>query len=254
MSTKVTFIILFVGLCAKAVDASEYPVLGGYEVMNVNDREAQAVGRLAAAHLERAKDSFRAYRLHQLISVEKQVVRGLNYRLELIIARTNCYRGEKVNLKNCRAVKVQTCNATIHLPLGLQPSELLSGSCGRETIVIQRTTTRRTTARRTTTEIPPGAPREANVTDEDVIRAASFATQQLTSQSNGQHRVEVLRILRATEQVVSGYLYRLIVEVSLVGSGMDEIKTTQCEVIVLDRSWMSPPYILREYNCDEFID
>ena len=242
--------VLCVVLVAEAVRPRRRP-LGGWRQMSVSSPDAQEAAKQATTHLEQASNSMRAYRLHQLISAKYQIVAGKNYQLNLKIAQTDCNRGENVNLDKCQTVKVQKCSVTIHVPLQSQSSQLMSQKCGKEKSVDgkQRQTKKPSTRRPSM----PGGATEIDVSRAEVREAATFATQQLTSQSNGGYRVEHQRIKSATSQVVAGIMYTITMDVSLTQSGDNKSKSTQCVVKVWDQAWRTPRYMLQEYKCNEFI-
>lgn len=255
MTTVVRTLGLLVAVLCAAVLVAETsrprrPPLGGWRPMDVNSTDAQEAARKATVHLEQASNSMRAYRLHQLVSAKYQIVAGKNYQLVLKIAQTDCNRGQNVNLENCQTVKVQKCSVTIHVPLQSQSSELTSQSCRKEKAVGNK---QRPTKKPSRRPPMPGGATEIDVSREEVREAATFATQQLTSQSNGGYRVEQQRIKSATSQIVAGVMYTITMDVSLTQSGNSETKSTQCVVKVWDQAWRTPRYMLQEYKCNEFI-
>lgn len=93
-----------------------------------------------------------------------------------------------------------------------------------------------------------GGYRKASVSDKEVVAAASFAikAQQQTMQDKQQPappKLELVKILRAEQQVVAGINYRLRMRVRLNG------KEKTAETVVWWQSWRKPdPYQLTSWT------
>lgn len=254
MLSKVTPIVVVALLCVALVtEASvglkgkkKFPVRpGGWKKVDVTSPEVQAAATKAAMHLEGARNSAMAYRLQEVTSAKVQIVRGKNYQLVLKIGQTGCFRREGVNVQNCSVVKVERCAVTVHV--WQNTTQVTNFTCGKEKASGGG-------GGRKSTRMPMlGGETDIDVSRDDVIQAATFATAELTSRSNERYRVQQQRIVKATSQVVAGAMYRLILEVGVTSSGSNKAKTARCTVKVWDQAWRTPRYTLEEYKCNRLI-
>lgn len=101
---------------------------------------------------------------------------------------------------------------------------------------------------------PPlvGGLSDVDINDERVQEAARFASTALTGQANGV-AVELSRVLEAKQQVVSGMMYHLKIEVGVASANGRQPQKTRCTVKVVDQPWTSPRHRLHEYQCEGLI-
>jgi len=89
----------------------------------------------------------------------------------------------------------------------------------------------------------PGGYTTAAVTDNNVIRAASFAVRAQEKASGKTTKLELVKILKAKSQVVAGVNYRLTLRVRLNG------KEKTAKAVVWWQAWRKPdPYQLRSWS------
>lgn len=219
--------------------------LGGWKKIDPSSDNVQAVALKATKHLESAHNSIKAYKLQQVLAAKSQVVAGINYQLTLKIGQTECNRGPSVDLNKCAVTKVQKCAVTVWERAWLNSTQVTNFTCGKEKKVPQAPKTAR----------PPISGGESNInpSNEDARKAASFAATELTSRANGAYTVQHLQIIRGTQQVVSGMMYRLTIQVSVTQAGKFKGRNTRCTVKVWDQAWRNPRYVLEEYKCDGLI-
>ncbi|XP_013794403.1 cathepsin L-like [Limulus polyphemus] len=105
---------------------------------------------------------------------------------------------------------------------------------------------------------------DASIDDKNVKEAAGFAVKEINSRSNGLYHQKLVKIHQARRQVVSGLLFKLMVEVGSTTCNKNEVTfddVEQCEidenglsqlctVTVWVKSWI-PYHELKDFECNE---
>jgi hypothetical protein len=214
--------------------------LGGWSpITNLNDSSLLDTARKGVTSLEATTNSLTTLKMMKILGGQSQVVSGINYRLNVQIGHTDCRRDPNVEPSRCKVVKYQNCTLQIWVQGWMNRSELTNHTC-----------TKIKFAKLQVTEPWPGGVFKANVSDDSIKEAAKFAVDELGEKTNGQCTVVLRRTVDATQQVVSGMKYRIIIDVR-VNSIQDNKQTSaQCLVEIWEQAWMTPKYRLLKHECN----
>ena len=87
-------ILSFLVLCASSQQNQDYPLLGGYTVMNltnaVNYKQAFFALKFAVNQYNLQSNSDPAFEINKLLDAQIQVISGLNYQLHAILKQSGC--------------------------------------------------------------------------------------------------------------------------------------------------------------------
>ncbi|XP_076318625.1 L-cystatin [Tachypleus tridentatus] len=110
----------------------------------------------------------------------------------------------------------------------------------------------------------PGGWENADVDNNDVKKAANFATKQLNSRFDDVHHHKLVKIYEAQKQVVSGMKYKVLIEIAATTCKKSEVSLNEvedcdvdisgvrklCNVVVWVQVWI-PRAELTEFHCLE---
>jgi cathepsin F len=192
----------------QVIQAPVLQPLGAYQKADLEDENVKEMASFATTSLSQSMNS-KSLALIKIISAEKQVVGGVNYKLVLELSDSS---------------GSITCTVVVFDQSWTGTRKLSDSSCLPEAV-------------RQVRNDPVPAPRqtggftEIDVEDETVKDIAQFATSTLSQSSNDGTPFNLVKIVSASKQVVAGANYKL----SLLLSGSNGGQT--CAVVVFDQSW-----------------
>ncbi|NXP71795.1 CYT protein, partial [Ramphastos sulfuratus] len=124
-------------VCAATVQGSEYgPLVGAPVTINADDNDEGLRKALdfAMEQYNKASNDRYSSRVVRIISAQKQIVAGVNYIMEVEIARTTCQK-PAADLQNCalpsspQLAKHTICKFVVYTVPWLNKNELLKSEC-----------------------------------------------------------------------------------------------------------------------------
>ncbi|XP_062376434.1 cystatin-like [Sardina pilchardus] len=102
----------------------------------------------------------------------------------------------------------------------------------------------------------PGEITDTDVDIPEVKAALNFAVGKFNNQNNDVYIYKVEKVIKATSQVVSGFMYRFEVEMAISGckiptsklcdkNNSDNKKPYTCEFEVWSQPWLGPPKLMK---------
>lgn len=198
--------------------------VGGYCPIDKNEKAVKDMANFATFALSRSMNSV-PLQFVQVLSAERQVVAGFNYRLGLEFSEPRGTVFCKVVVfdqawTSTRELSQMQCELT---PSAVQPSAMPGTKTEAAAETPQSTVEK---VRDSTTTSLPGAYVSVNPLDDEVAQLATFATTLLSHARKGDD-LTLVKVLSATKEVVAGSNYQLGLQLTSVG-GIN----LRCDVVV----------------------
>lgn len=201
-------------------DRPSFPIAGGFhDVSNTDSDAVREIADFAVATISQSVNGG-VLTLRKIVSIQKQVVAGLNYKMEVEVDGSN---------------GVQTCHAVVFDQRWTSTRRLTSFRCtepksGAEA-VDQTLDVRR---RKRSTPRMLGTSTAMDLDDPKIKSLSDRALTAISQRSNDLEPLGLLRVIRASKQVVSGMLYTLVLSVGTA----DGSSRQRCNVTIWEQPWL----------------
>lgn len=183
----------------------EVPLPGGTQTVDVNDPEIQEAADQGLKKLSEQYEGTHEPIITKIVEATKQVVAGLLYKIKVTVGPSTCAKGVKENCKLQEGSKVQECFFSVL-------SQPWVGN-GYPEVTVDCNVDNKLENQRTRRESHmTGAPYAKDVNDPEIKILANQGLQKFSENSEGTHEPMIVEIVEATQQVVSGYLYKIRVK------------------------------------------
>jgi len=118
MSQQLLVSVLALFVCVSYVLGSR--MTGGWAPVSSNDSTIQEMAQFAMTTIEASSNSLYQTKIVSIANAEKQVVAGMNYRMDITYAPTDCRKGSTANLSDC-AVNTNAQQTTCKVVVWSQP-------------------------------------------------------------------------------------------------------------------------------------
>jgi len=197
---------------------------GGWRDADTNEDGVMEVASFVEKSLNDRSNSMYMNKVSNIVKVQRQLVNGINYKIEFEFSRTDCFKNSGKDLQDCSAGdNAQDCTADVY-----QTFE------GKNTLNDFTCNSRR--------ERRAGGQRKVDnpeIYRDTAIRALAMSNSAFDDD---------FKIVEATTQVVAGQKIRLTLQGSQLG------EKTQCKLAVWSRPWAQPEearFQVTQFNCDK---
>ena len=223
---------------------------GGYRAIDVSDESLKNSASFATAAISKALNFVQPLTTLRIISAEKQVVNGFNYKMQLELEEDDDLtysikcdvvvynKRDQRTLTQCSCCGVSWKPAVPTLTLAEKPVAVTPRAYSIANVAKDKTREKiaysfiPTTLSTLPTTSIVGGYNQVDVNDKSVKEMASFATTTVSKAVNSAKPFSVVRILSAKKQVVAGMNYDLQIELNDSKSNL-----IKCHVVVYDQSW-----------------
>ena len=193
-------------------DRKKPPCSGCYSSVSVDDADVQEIASFAATSISQSSNSG-PLRLVRVTAAEKQVVAGWNYRLTIELSADGT---------------TMTCQVVVFDQPWTGTRQVTSSACPQSR------------KRRSASLVGGASPMELN--DPKIKELSEFALSTIGQRSNDPNPPNLLRLIKASKQVVSGMLYTLEMEIAPSNcvdgeSCRDNSGRQRCSVTIWDQPW-----------------
>nr|ATU82400.1 venom cystatin [Lethocerus distinctifemur] len=211
--------------------------LGGISEADPNSPYMQELAKFAVSQFATTNNA--DYRYFKVLRATSQVVSGMKVTIEMAMGKSDCSKSNS----GCRV-----CSVTIWDQPWTKTRQILDSDC------YDRTTAALSLI---------GGETEKDPNDPDIVAYKNLVGSQATSRLNSQHTKAVVKILKATTQIVSGYLVKLTVELGDTDCLATENKDPSecnivptngpaqiCEVDILNQAWLNKVEVTN-FDCSQ---
>nr|XP_018901070.1 PREDICTED: uncharacterized protein LOC109033080 isoform X2 [Bemisia tabaci] len=167
---------------------SENSMVGGWSAQSVDDSDVKRYAKLSLPTLEALPGSKGKLKLVEVISVHTQVVSGVLYSLELKVANSKA--------------DAKICKVKVWVQPWLNKEEVTDASCENEA----------STKKKVFSSGTPDGLKSVDVNNSDVQKYAQLSLSSLMSLAGSD--LKLVKVVNAQQQVVSGMLYHLNLEIT----------------------------------------
>jgi len=197
---------------------------GGWRDADTNEDGVMEVASFVEKSLNDRSNSMYLNKVSNIVKVQRQLVNGINYKIDFEFSRTDCFKNSGKDLQDCSAGdRTQDCTADVY-----QTFE------GKKTLNDFSCNSRR--------ERRAGGQRKVDnpeIYRDTAIRALAMSNSAFDDD---------FKIVEATTQVVAGQKIRLTLQGSQLG------EETQCKLAVWSRPWAQPEearFQVTQFSCDK---
>ena len=206
---------------------TDSPILdGGYSVISSNEPVVKEIAQFATSALSQGANKAVPFVLVNVVKAERQVVGGINYRLQMEL---------KDNADSTDSI---VCNIVVFVPRGpmsLTSTRQITSSDCNPPIGVTAVDEPALDILETPLAPPPDSPillggyRVISSNEPEVLEIAKFATSALSQGANKASPFFLSKVVKAERQVVAGFNYRLQMELK---DNADSIDSIVCNIVV----------------------
>jgi len=219
---------------------------GGWVDVDKDGQDAKNIAKIASSGLEAENNGYK----HRFVvkNVQKQIVAGWNWKIELTKEKTQCESGSLTDVNNCIPTgNVDDCTVMIYENLQGE-TEVTSSKCITRPQAL-------------------GGVKQGDKESESALKVAQLAIEDFNQKSNDMYMHKLIKIESITEQVVQGKLYKIIFTVGktecrknfgelqlsrcafVADDPSEGVKASRCTAKVMEQLWKPNPYNI-ESNCE----
>ncbi|XP_076283794.1 uncharacterized protein LOC143210642 [Lasioglossum baleicum] len=183
----------------------ELPLRGEAQAADINDPQIQEATNKGLKKFSLSYEGEYEPIITEIVEASKQTVSGTLYKIKAKIGQSTCAKGAKENCKLQEGSEIQECLFSIWsqpwIDFGYPNIEI---SCNARNQQENPRTKRESDM--------PGAPVKKPVNDPEIKNLAKKGLKKFSENSEGTHEPMIVEIVDATQQVVSGLLYKIKVK------------------------------------------
>lgn len=194
-----------------------------------NNSDLQQLKSFIGTQVGKKLNSKYLVKVIRFFKATEQIVEGSLYRATVEVANTNCLADSQSDLDKCEIQHEnhQVCDVQLWYRSWLNKKEVDEIDCRPQPTYC------------------PGCPVETNPDDVTVQQYLKRAMSNLNAQSHPSKHLSLLRIKKATIQVVAGVKYTFEFDAS------DENSKSEysCKTVIISQPWISEDLAVTEFNC-----